>query len=945
MTRTTWYLLLIIVLLLLGYLFFLYYFKSPRGAYVVDAGNRPIEELQAGSSLFVGLRNLEPNTTYELRIGTTREEISSTRQAVSFARISTDSRGHIHPVLLWYHSGVVGCSRYLPPESQLGPYMYRTFEEAERDLAGRHLFVSAHPVARDDTGSKSPFELAVGESVSVIELPVAPRRSPMVYPSNSDGCLVNSQLAQSEDFYVSGRNFEPGEAVAISVVPNQRAWYVGDAINDATGVGGAGAPERVRADEQGRFTLRVWDDTLQRRGVYDIIAQRRLGEAQQRRVRAEDIISYAADTGMILFLRYPVGGPTMDLAGRPISGSPYFQFADSFAESGDTVWGAVDPTYVPDGHSGGKYAAYYVVNHRDVNGWDPSAGGSISLMDISGGIEVMPVKAGCINGTDTPIWYPPLTLGDYDVVVDFGASPAENATDYMTDSQYNDTVDFLDGADQIGFIVAKDPYELGPHPIGRAEYSQDDYFTTLGAASNVDLRAVVRYPATAAGNDTTVAPGQHPMFFIQHGNHKICEVSGTHASCPDRTPNHEGYMRLLEILASHGIIAVSIDAYDLTGLVPQWIAERGTLILKHIELWSHMNDASTFTTYPDFFAGRFNNHIDMSKISVSGHSRGGEASVAAYMLNTTFSIGSVSSIAPVDGQSYILPDVPYFVILPAADGDVSNLSGVRIYDRSGGSTTPIESTTKSGIYLYGANHNFFNTVWADDGDDYVIWVASSRDDYIDKVDQQRLGEAYLAAFVRTYLGNEVVYEDMFRGRLIFPSTAGFKNFHFRHENNHSKLENGSGNGVVGGGATATTISGPSVHTTQAQRVSWSSSAATLTFSIPTGQQNASSFEILSFRVAQTNSSSNPATGDQDFQVELIGGGKVKATYASRFDRIPKPYNHGYGPRNVMTTVRIPLHSFIMNKSGVTLDNIDTVRLRFTNPSQGEIYVDDIEFSR
>jgi hypothetical protein len=857
--------------------------------------------------------------------------------------------------------------------------MYRTFEEAERDLAGRHLFVSAHPVARDDTGSKSPFELVVGESVSVIELPVALRRSPMVYPSNSDGCLVNSQLAQSEDFYVSGRNFEPGEAVAISVVPNQRAWYVGDAINDVTGVGGAGAPERVRADEQGRFTLRVWDETLQRRGVYDIIAQRRLGEAQQRRVRAEDIISYAADTGMILFLRYPVGGPTMDLAGRPISGSPYFQFADSFAENGDTVWGAVDPTYVPDVHSGGKYAAYYVVNHRDVNGWDPSAGGSISLTDISGGIEVMPVKAACINVTDTPIWYPPLTLGDYDVVVDFGASPAENATDYMTDSQYNDTVDFLDGADQIGFIVAKDPYELGPHPIGRAEYSADDYFTTLGTGSNVDLRAVVRYPATATGDDTPPAAGQHPIFIIEHGNHGHCEVcqdstgspvpcdysgittcaqlvaiSYTHATCPNRTPNHRGYMRLLDILASHGAIAVSVDAYDLTGSfclgVQGWIEERGDLILKHLELWSHMNDPSTFTSYTDYFTGRFNGHVDMNNISVSGHSRGGEASVAAYVRNTSFNIKSVSSIAPVDFRGYALGDVPYFVILPAADGDVANLSGARIYDRAGSGTTPTDATTKSGIDVYGANHNFFNTVWADDGDD--SWFP--RDDYIDKVDQQRLGEAYLAAFSRSHLLSEAVYDDMLRGRLTFPSTAGFKIHHLRHEKQHSKLEDGTGSGAGGGGATATTISGPSVHTTQAQRVSWSSSAATLTFSIPAGQRDASSFEVLSFRVAQTNSSLNPASGSQDFKVELVGGGKDKAFYVSRFDDIPKPYDrkrYSMGvlvddtDHNVMTVVRIPLHSFIMNKSGVTLGNIDTVRFRFLNPSQGEIYVDDVEFSR
>ena len=48
---------------------------------------------------------------------------------------------------------------------------------------------------------------------------------------------------------------------------------------------------------------------------------------------------------------------------------------------------------------------------------------------------------------------------------------------------------------------------------------------------------------------------------------------------------------------------------------------------------------------------------------------------------------------------------------------------------------------------------------------------------------------------------------------------------------------------------------------------------------------------------------------------------------------------------VMSTVRVPLHSFIINRSGVTLNDVDTVRFRFTFPTQGEVHVDDVEFSR
>jgi hypothetical protein len=138
---------------------------------------------------------------------------------------------------------------------------------------------------------------------------------------------------------------------------------------------------------------------------------------------------------------------------------------------------------------------------------------------------------------------------------------------------------------------------------------------------------------------------------------------------------------------------------------------------------------------------------------------------------------------------------------------------------------------------------------------------------------------------------------------------------------------------------------PFEHDTQAIRLGWTAGTAQVTYTVPVAQRDVSGFEVLSFRVAQTNSADNPVSGDQDFQVELAGGGRTKATYAGNFGRIPKPYDRGGWSQNVMFTVRIPLHSFIMNNAGVTLNNVDTVRFRFTSPVKGEIYVDDVEFSR
>lgn len=923
--------------------------REPRGVYLVDSGGRPSEVLEIGSSLETGARGLQPRRMYEF-------EVTLGGKRVSYARLGSDARGTIRPFILWFQSGVIGCSVESLKTGQVYPVAFRDFDEAERALAAQTLTLTLREASPPrPPGIETPAPSAA-RPIAQRAVPMVPSRSPMVFPTDRAGCLLNSAEAASRDMFVSGRNFSPGERVELSVAPNQRQWRVGDAVNDVSGVSGAARPTIVRADARGRFTAKVWDQQLQRRGAYDVVARRldrgTLGQGPPT-IRPDDLVSFAHDTGYILFLYYPPGTTLMDIAGRPIFGSPYYQFADAFADTNDDVWGAVDPTYVPAGHTGGTYAAYYVVNHRTVAQWASIP----ALSDVSGGVEVVPVKAGCVNGTDTIIWHAPLTVGSYDVVVNFGSTAAMAVGAFADDFTYDSTVDFLDGGVQIGFRVASDPYDVGPLAIGQASYSFDDALFLSNAVStyeggaagstNVDLRAVVRYPATAAGTNTPVAPGVHPIFIIEHGNHSYCNVAASsHAACPvgQRTLNHMGYMHLLEALASQGIIAVSIDAYDLTGVPVQWIAERGDLILKHLEFWSHLDNAATYPTYTDPFGGLFTGRVDLSKISVSGHSRGGEASVASWVRNLLhppaqqFAIGSVSSIAPVDGQGYVLGDVPYFVILPASDCDVSSLSGARIYDRAG---TATDQTVKSGIDVYGANHNFFNTVWAADWDDCG---GPGRNDFIPAADQQKIGEAYLAAFVRSQLLGHDVYEDLLRGRMTFPSTAGRKIYAFRHEKNHLKLDAGTAVGVVVGGATAAVAANPSVHQTQANRLTWSASGQGYTYSMaPT---DVSGFEVLSFRVAQTNAAVNPTTG-QEFQVRLTGGGNNRLTYTGLFDRIPPPYDRGGGSGNqtVMTTVRIPLHSFIMNNSNVPLTAIDKVEFIFSNPTQGEIYVDDVEFSR
>ncbi len=141
--------------------------------------------------------------------------------------------------------------------------------------------------------------------------------------------------------------------------------------------------------------------------------------------------------------------------------------------------------------------------------------------------------------------------------------------------------------------------------------------------------------------------------------------------------------------------------------------------------------------------------IDFANVGMMGHSRGGQGVLAAYNLYRNASIDpratppdiawstripgmnikGIFELAPTDsflptasdgsGSQYLNADGKAFnVLLPMCDGDLSNLQGVRIFDRTMAFTgnnpgIPVDSpaTQKSTYAVWGANHNFFNTEW------------------------------------------------------------------------------------------------------------------------------------------------------------------------------------------------------------------------------------------
>ena len=233
--------------------------------------------------------------------------------------------------------------------------------------------------------------------------------------------------------------------------------------------------------------------------------------------------------------------------------------------------------------------------------------------------------------------------------------------------------------------------------------------------------------------------GPFPVVLVVHGNHSM-----KHFSDP-------GYDYLGELLASRGYILASVDENFINGLNNENDA-RGWFLLKHLELFQE------FGQDPE---NPFYGKVDMGKLALMGHSRGGEAVANAAALNRLthypddatvrfdfhFDIKGIVSIAPVDGQylptgrKVVMEDVSYLTFHGSHDGDVTSFHGLWIYDRL--RFTSDDFNFKSAVYVYRANHGQWNTVWQNK--DSGARSARSLDlkSQIPQADQRRFAEIYV----------------------------------------------------------------------------------------------------------------------------------------------------------------------------------------------------------
>jgi len=254
-----------------------------------------------------------------------------------------------------------------------------------------------------------------------------------------------------------------------------------------------------------------------------------------------------------------------------------------------------------------------------------------------------------------------------------------------------------------------------------------------------------------------VGEGPFPLVLIVHGNHNMKEYSDP------------GYDYLGELFASRGFITVSVDMNFINGAMRTENDARGWLLLKHLEAWRAMEQDAAFP---------LRGKVDLDRVALIGHSRGGEAVAIASGFNrlshypddarVTFDFGfgirTVIAIAPVDGQYRPADRLPpvrgvnYLVVHGSHDSDVSTFIGQRTYLRADVSDPDV---VKASLYIYRANHGQFNTVWGDNDVGSAGWLLAKRS-LLTGEEQRNIGRVFFSGFLEMTLHGQRAYEPMFR---------------------------------------------------------------------------------------------------------------------------------------------------------------------------------------
>ena len=520
---------------------------------------------------------------------------------------------------------------------------------------------------------------------------------------------------------------------------------------------------------------------------------------------------------------------------------------------------------------------------------------------------------------------------------------------------------------RITTAAAPNTSERGPHAVGIMEYEFESPRVWLPIFGGTKMNGVVFYPAEPNQLFVVASNGSpFPIVFLVHGATDLSVVPA---------PYH-GFDELLKILASHGIIAVSINVTSLDagqgfGSCPGFeidgdgqpdlsarcaIVVRAEKLLDHINFWVHRAAQGTDEELNGIFGGK----VDIERIGLAGHSRGGEVILRAYDTNKLrfeHKIRALYAMAPTDFFKHTPSSEAYLLVVGSKD----SVPGVPVFDRAAKLKL---SRALHQAFIHGLRHYAYLDHVPPDTDDPIL---------------QSLTRAIGAAFFRRHLKNDgemnVILQDFMQNpRFLdakilwsYHAANGFlpaDSFvesgrvvvdNFEDEPENPLVNSLSGNNTVPAGPSGTSItqfdesplmSGPVEgsaqfdHETRALLVRWQNRAGEkrVNFAVPDSfRAQLNQFDTLSFRVASVDDQS--AGSDFSIRLETDTGTSPSILLSDRTE-IAAPHRDSYPSASVLQTVRIPLRCFKVSPT-----SIQAIEFHFDQSASGWLAFDDIQFTK
>ena len=458
--------------------------------------------------------------------------------------------------------------------------------------------------------------------------------------------------------------------------------------------------------------------------------------------------------------------------------------------------------------------------------------------------------------------------------------------------------------------------------------------------------------------------GPFPLAVFVHGNHNPLENS---------TP---GYLYLCSLLGSHGIIAATIDVNFLNG---GNFGENDARAIVHLEHLKQFRTWNNMATHP------MHGKVDMNRILIVGHSRGGEGVGHASYFNQLasikpdifspvvaldgsaglgpyrFALTAVAAIAPTDRQYIpltgptIVPD-RYFLIHGSRDGDVSTFEGYNTYNRTHASDqanpTVSDGKLKALLWVFGANHNQFNSAWPSETPPATT---------MPRVDQEQVAKVHLGALAQAMLLDRAEYLEVLRDHATavawVPAGADFvsqyqdpERVFLQHEQESLAAPQVSlpvqgtvaADAIIAARQLKDLVNAGAPQSTITLRLEWSAAGARLLLNVAPATLPAERYKVLALRVGQSTEVKNAANRDQDFTIEVSSGSRTAAIAASTVHRLLYPDVVFGSGKIVMQTLRLPIARLL--EQGVEPSDIRSVAFVFDRLTTGTLYVGDVQVS-